>query len=180
MRATPVPVAGTTGAIETAGAVGVVDGLPVLAEDGTIEAEGVWGQLFDARGVRHSLISGTTGMGKNGSTAAVCAPGVLAGPQNDRRVSNPLLTKDGWIPAMAAVKGRQHRTGVADTVFLGVRVSPANFAKLDRAATALGISKAALVDALLSREEVDDQGRPLHWDSPVPRDQEVLPLSESA
>jgi hypothetical protein len=101
------------------------------------------------------------------------------GSRTARRVDDCLLSNAGWVPGMAAVKGRQQRTGVADAVFLGVRVSPANFAKLDRAAAALGISKAALVDALLSREEVDDQGRPLGWNSPVPTDQEELPLKSA-
>jgi hypothetical protein len=77
---------------------------------------------------------------------------------------------------MAAIKGRQHRTGVADTVFLGVRVSPPNASKIDQAADALGISKAALVDALLTGLTLDVHGRPQGWNAPVPSDQEVLPL----
>jgi hypothetical protein len=79
---------------------------------------------------------------------------------------------------MAAIKGRQHRTGVADTVFLGVRVRPSNASKADRAADALGISKAALIDALIASLPVDDTGRPLEWAASLPSSarQEVLPL----
>jgi hypothetical protein len=80
---------------------------------------------------------------------------------------------------MAAIKGRQHRTGVADTVFLGVRVSPGNASKIDKAADALGISKAALVDALLSGIELDAFGRPAGWAVPVPAHQEELPLKSA-
>jgi hypothetical protein len=77
---------------------------------------------------------------------------------------------------MAAIKGRQHRTGVADTVFLGVRVKPSNATKVDQAADALGISKAALIDALLSGVELDAFGRPEGWSPTVPSHQEELPL----
>jgi hypothetical protein len=78
---------------------------------------------------------------------------------------------------MARVRGRQVRSGVADAQLLPVRVSPHNRAKAGRAAAALGISMAAYVDALLDREQLDDQDRPLWWTA---TDQEVLPLGESA
>lgn len=81
---------------------------------------------------------------------------------------------------------RQHRAqgSAANYQFLGVRLRPENFRRLDDVAAALGISKAALVDAMvdavLSGEQLDDVGRPLWWVSPVPRDQQELPLTRTA
>jgi hypothetical protein len=81
---------------------------------------------------------------------------------------------------MARIAGRQARSDVADQEPLRVRVSPENSQKVDRAAAALGISKAAYVDALLTRERLDPRGRPVWWSDPVPTDQEELPLTRSA
>ena len=82
---------------------------------------------------------------------------------------------------MAAVKGRTQRKGVgASTVQMNLRVSTHMRTKVQRAADALKISEAAYLDALLEREELDDQGRPLWWRDPVPGDQEELPLPQSA
>jgi hypothetical protein len=72
---------------------------------------------------------------------------------------------------MAAIQGRQHRSGVSGTVELRARVQPDNFGKAHAAAAALGISMAAYVDALLSREELDERGRPRWWTAPAPTDQ---------
>jgi hypothetical protein len=81
---------------------------------------------------------------------------------------------------MAGVQGRRHRTGVANAERLLVRVDPAHAEKARTAATALGISVTAYVDALLGHEQLDEHGRPLWWKDPVPTDQKELPLSESA
>lgn len=81
---------------------------------------------------------------------------------------------------MAGLKGRKHRTGVSDAVQLGARVMPQNKAKAAQIAQALGISVNAYLDALLEHEELDERGRPVWWDRPVPADQEELPLTQSA
>ncbi len=81
---------------------------------------------------------------------------------------------------MAGIKGRQPRTGVASSHFLGVRLCEGNFAKLDRMADALGLSKAAVVDMWLEEVELDARGRPAGWKIPVPKDQEELPLGRTA
>jgi hypothetical protein len=81
---------------------------------------------------------------------------------------------------MAAIKGRQQRAGVARNERLHVRVDPALRMKAEKAAAVLGISLAAYVDQLLAREEVDETGRPVWWTDPVPSDQGVLPLAQSA
>ena len=72
---------------------------------------------------------------------------------------------------MAAIQGRRQRRKVADTVELRARVKPDNFVKAHEAAAALGISMAAYVDALLSREELDERGRPSWWTVPALTDQ---------
>jgi hypothetical protein len=81
---------------------------------------------------------------------------------------------------MAAVKGRTHRTGVADAVQLNTRVHAARRAKAQQVADALGISLGTYIDTLLDREQLDERGRPVWWRDAVPRDQEELPLSHSA
>jgi len=77
---------------------------------------------------------------------------------------------------MAAVKGRTHRRGVANTVLLQARVQPDRHAKAQAAAAALGISVAAYIDLLLAHEELDEDGRPLWWAGAVPSNQQELPL----
>lgn len=77
---------------------------------------------------------------------------------------------------MAAVKGRTHRTGVANTVPLKGRVQRENKDKVEKIAEALGISAAAYLDALIAQERVDAEGRPLWWTEPTPADQQELPL----
>ena len=47
-------------------------------------------------------------------------------------------------------------------------------------ADSLGISISAYVERLLEREELDALGRPVWWDEPCARDQEELPLPQSA
>ncbi|WP_143448467.1 hypothetical protein [Kineosporia sp. A_224] len=80
---------------------------------------------------------------------------------------------------MAAIKGRRHRSGVSQAVALQVRVQPAQRAKAETAAAALGISVAAYIDRLLAEEVLDEAGRPLWWTQPVPADQEELPLKSA-
>lgn len=80
---------------------------------------------------------------------------------------------------MAAIKGRRHRSGVSQAVALQVRVQPAQRAKAETAAAALGISVAAYIDRLLAEEVLDESGRPLWWTQPVPADQEELPLKSA-
>lgn len=81
---------------------------------------------------------------------------------------------------MPAVKGRKHQVGVSNAVQLGARVQPERKKKTERIAAALGISVNAYLDALLEHEQLDEHGRPLWWDRPVPADQEEMPLSQSA
>jgi hypothetical protein len=84
---------------------------------------------------------------------------------------------------MAAIKGRRHRTGVADAKPFRMSLRPALRAKADRTTTALGISLAAYLDELVARDRTDETGRPDWWADPVPGDQgdqEELPLSKSA
>lgn len=80
---------------------------------------------------------------------------------------------------MPAVKGRKHRTGVSGAVQLGARVMPEHKEKVAAIAAALGISVNAYLDALLAHEELDERGRPIWWDRPVPADQEELPLKSA-
>jgi hypothetical protein len=80
---------------------------------------------------------------------------------------------------MARIPGRQVRSGVADALLLPVRVKRENKAKAAKAADALGISMAAYVDALLDREELGEDGRPMWWTQPVAADQEELPLKSA-
>jgi len=61
-----------------------------------------------------------------------------------------------------------------------VRLVPAAWKKAETAASALRISRDAYLDALLLREELDEQGRPVWWADPAPTDQEELPLTRSA
>lgn len=98
------------------------------------------------------------------------------------RPNHMLVSKIRFDGHMAAVKGRRHRTGVADAVLLQVRVSPHLRQDVEAAATALGISLSAYMEALLAREaeQRDETGRPLWWTDPVPRDQQELPLTKSA
>jgi hypothetical protein len=91
-----------------------------------------------------------------------------------------LISTDGFVSGMANVKGQTTRRGVSDYPPLLVRVSPGSHAKLDQMAAALGVSKAAIVDAMLGRQELDDRGRPVWWSEPTLRDQEELPLTQSA
>ena len=81
---------------------------------------------------------------------------------------------------MAGVRGRRHRTGVANAERLLVRVDPAHAEKARTAAVALGISVTAYVDALLGHEQLDEHGRPLWWQDPAPFDQKALALKTSA
>ena len=81
---------------------------------------------------------------------------------------------------MAAVKGRNKRRNARDAVAVGIRVHPDHRAKLDMIADSLGISISAYVERLLEREELDALGRPVWWDEPCARDQEELPLPQSA
>lgn len=81
---------------------------------------------------------------------------------------------------MAAVKGRKHRVGVADYVRLVADVPPETKTLVNATAEALGISVSAYLAALLAHQELDEHGRPLWWTAPVPRDQGVLPLTQSA
>jgi len=91
-----------------------------------------------------------------------------------------LHAKAGCVTGMAVVKGRAKRRGVSDNPQLAVRISPANFDKVERMADALGVSKAAIVDEILSRELLDEHGRPPWWTRPVPQDQQELPLQRPA
>lgn len=83
---------------------------------------------------------------------------------------------------MPAVRGRKHRTGVADAVDFKVRVSAQHRATAERAAAALGISMSAFIEQLLAREgeALDPDGRPSWWVDPSPRDQQELPFDKSA
>jgi hypothetical protein len=84
------------------------------------------------------------------------------------------------MSGMAVVKGRAKRRGVSDNPQLAVRISPKNFAKLDYAADANGISKAAIVDWMVDRLELDENGRPIGWPGSLPRDRQELPPTRSA
>lgn len=53
---------------------------------------------------------------------------------------------------------------------LFAKVDPANKAKVERVAEAIGISQAAAVDLMLSSIEVDANGRPSFWDGDLPGD----------
>jgi hypothetical protein len=85
------------------------------------------------------------------------------------------------MAGMASAKGRRQRSGVAGNQFLGVRLSSPSFNKLDYAADANGISKAAIVDWMVAQLlELDEDGRLIGWSGALPRDQEELPLTQSA
>lgn len=80
---------------------------------------------------------------------------------------------------MAAIKGRKHRRGTGGHFELRVRVRPELAEQVAHAAEALGISQAAYVDLLLAHahEDLGPDGRPSWWTTPVPADQETLPVS---
>lgn len=82
---------------------------------------------------------------------------------------------------MPAIKGRTHRRGT-ETEVLFARVTPERRAQAAATAEALGISLGAYMDQLLAREaeQLDERGRPSWWATPVPGDQEELPLNKSA
>lgn len=80
---------------------------------------------------------------------------------------------------MAGVKGRSHRRGVKDAKEVRVRFRPPVREKAERAASALGVSLTTYVDELVARDQLDENGRPLWWDMPVPRDQRELPLKSA-
>ena len=93
-----------------------------------------------------------------------------------RRVEVFLISLGGFVLSMANVKGQARRRGTADYAPLLVRVSPDSHTKLDRMAAALGISKAAIIDAWLTQQALDETDRPTWWTGQVPRDQQELPL----
>jgi hypothetical protein len=61
-----------------------------------------------------------------------------------------------------------------------VRLHADRHAKVQRVASALGISAAAYLDALLEHEELDERDRPVWWQDPAPAEQEELPLAQTA
>jgi hypothetical protein len=81
---------------------------------------------------------------------------------------------------MAAVKGREQRKGVSDAQFLGVRLTPPHFAKVDEIAQATRLSKAKIVELLVERLKLDDDGWPVEWADLRPvHEQEALPLKSA-
>lgn len=77
--------------------------------------------------------------------------------------------------------GRSRRRGVR-LVELKARVRPDAYAQADITSAALGVTMAEYVEALLLQDAQHRgaDGRPTWWARPAPRDQEELPLSESA
>lgn len=53
---------------------------------------------------------------------------------------------------------------------LYLEVDPATIAKIQAVAEALGRSKAATLDLILSNTDVADDGRPAFWDGPLAED----------
>ncbi|HEY6798464.1 MAG TPA: hypothetical protein VI248_27620, partial [Kineosporiaceae bacterium] len=85
---------------------------------------------------------------------------------------------------MAGRTGRARRpNGVGkDTKPATVRLSSRSWQIAEDAAEALGVTRDAYLDRLLAeeRQRLDENGRPMWWTDPAPRDQEVLPLTQSA
>ena len=119
-------------------------------------------------------------VGSEPGTARLGSANANKGLLCSRRGEFSLIANARLDRTMAAVKGRKQRRGVSHAVQLNARVLPDRREKALRAAEALGISVNAYIDALLDREQLDERGRPLWWDSPVPTDQEELPLKTSA
>lgn len=82
---------------------------------------------------------------------------------------------------MAAGKGREFRSGVSDAMFLGVRLMPPQFDKLDDLAKTTRKSKAAIVELLVERLELDESGWPVDWADlrPQHEQEEELPLKSA-
>lgn len=64
---------------------------------------------------------------------------------------------------MASKQGRKYGARAGRTAQLPVRVRPVISAKANRIADAAGVSLSAYVDALLEREELDENGIPVWW-----------------
>ena len=79
----------------------------------------------------------------------------------------------------AGAAGRSRRRGV-QLVPLKARVRQAAHDRAHQAAAALGVTMAEYVEALLLHDEQGPDGRPIWWTQPAPRDQEELPLTQSA
>jgi hypothetical protein len=136
---------------------------------------GVWHAAMQVRADRRLLAPLAVPLHVPDSSAANCENRSTRRPKCGHWYQNC-----DWMTAMAAVKGRTHRTGVADAVQFKTRIHAARRAKASQVADALGISLGTYIDALLEREQLDERGRPVWWQDPVPRDQEELPLSHSA
>jgi len=59
-------------------------------------------------------------------------------------------------------------------------VEPETLVRVYSVAEALGVSLAAYVEELILNDQLDERGRPVWWDTRVHRDQEELPLTQSA
>ncbi|MFG1913046.1 hypothetical protein [Kribbella sp. NPDC048928] len=64
---------------------------------------------------------------------------------------------------MASKRGRKYGEQVGRTAHLQVRVRPGISVKANAVADAAGVSLAAYIDALLEREELDENGIPMWW-----------------
>jgi hypothetical protein len=95
-------------------------------------------------------------------------------------------TLQGWMLAMAddvalapaGGAGRPRRPR-APRRQLKARVCDEAVQRAHRRATALGVTMAEYVEALLLHDEPDEDGRPLWWTRPVPADQKELPLKSA-
>lgn len=93
-----------------------------------------------------------------------------------------------WMLAMAddvtlaplGGAGRPRRPYGTPLRQLKARVGEEAVERAHRAAAALGVTMAEYVEALLLHDEPGLDGRPVWWSKPTRRDQEVLPLGESA
>ena len=72
----------------------------------------------------------------------------------------------------------KHRVGVADAVQVSVRLRPPALEKAERARLSLGISRAAYLEMLLEREQVDEHGRPL-WAAESHADTQEQPVKSA-
>ncbi|HEY6793470.1 MAG TPA: hypothetical protein VI248_02175 [Kineosporiaceae bacterium] len=84
---------------------------------------------------------------------------------------------------MAGRTGRTRRpNGIGVPPKKGMRVCDEALAVAETAAAALGITRDFYLEELLLQERgrLDENGRPTWWTKPLPQDQEVLPLTQSA
>jgi hypothetical protein len=91
----------------------------------------------------------------------------------------PTMADDSTVAPVGGAGRLRHPYGTPLRQ-LKARVREEAVERAHRAAAALCVTTAVYIEALILHDEVGPDGRPLWWTKPSQRDQEVLPLGESA